>query len=103
VNAALATVIASALGAIGLIIGAVLSSYLNRHKDDAAVADQVSKAWTPLVSELRTEVAETKRECVDCRKELGQVKRALRTAISAWHSKDPDLIDAAIEAARDLL
>lgn len=102
-NAALATVYAAAIGAIGLIIGAVLSSYLNRHKDDAAVADQVSKAWTPLVSELRVDLAETKKECGECRRELGQVKKALRATVRALDSDDPDALSAAIDAARELM
>jgi len=103
VNAALATVIASAVGAVGLIIGAILSSWLNRHKDDAAVADQVSKAWTPLVAELRVDLADTKRECGECRRELGQVKKALRATVRAMDSDDPDALTAAITAARDLV
>lgn len=102
-NVALATVIASAIGAVGLVIGAILSSFLNRHKDDAAVADQVSKAWTPLVSELRTEISETKRECFECRGELAQVKRALRATVRALDSDDPSALSAAIAAARDLV
>lgn len=116
-NAAIIAVLGSGTGAIGAIIVAVLSSLLNRKKDDAAVAEQVSKAWTPLVAELRTEVAETKAEvletkaqCVECKAELAeckteldQVKRVLNAAVRAYDAQDQAATDAAVNEARNLL
>lgn len=102
-NPAIATIVVAVVAVFGAVVGAVVSAWLNKDKDDATVADQVSKAWTPLVSELRTEVAETKRECVDCRKELGLVKKALRATVRALDSDDPEAIKTAIEAARELV
>jgi hypothetical protein len=105
VTAANATVIAAAVGAIGIILGAIISAWLNRDKDDAAVADQVSKAWTPLVSELRIEVQDTRRECSECRTELVKVKKALRAVIRAAlvHAPRDASVDAAINDALNVL
>jgi len=102
-NAAVIAVLGSGTGAVGAIVVAALSSWLNRKKDDAAIAKQVSEAWTPLVAELRGEVAETRRECGECRSELANVKKVLRAWVRASDSGNSNAIDEAVAAARDIV
>ncbi len=104
-NPAVATVIGAGVGGGVAIVVAVLNAWFGRGGRRADIAEKVSAAWDPVFDQINTQMGELKKECRDCKTELGQVKRALRAVIRAslvHATKDP-AVDKAINEALNVL
>lgn len=123
INPAVATVIAAVVGVGGLIVGALISAWLNRDKDDVDMAAKISEAWDPVFKRYDVDIARLKDRCDECKTELGdtkaelretkrelretkaeltQMKGVVRATVRAFDSADPDAVQNAIDKAREL-
>jgi hypothetical protein len=60
------TIIVAVVGVVGTIIGAAVSAWLNRDKDDADVATKVSQAWGPVFERQDVEMKRLDERCNKC-------------------------------------
>ncbi|OCB09212.1 hypothetical protein A5717_25900 [Mycolicibacterium porcinum] len=76
-NPAVATVVVAAVAVIGTIIGAMVSSWLNRDKDDADTSEKISAAWDPVFRRYDAELARMDAKCSHCETRLEDTEKRL--------------------------
>lgn len=71
-NAAVATVIAAAVGVIGAIIGALINAAFARGGQRADIADKISDAWDPVFQRYDRDMANLDAKCTRCTEALSR-------------------------------
>lgn len=130
-NVAVATVVAAVVGVIGVTVGAIVSAWLNKDRDDADTAEKISAAWDPVFKRYDADMERISRECAKCEEKLTvteerlrrseerqriaeermhrsdererKMQAALRAIVRVMDENDPTHVRHAIEVARDLL
>ncbi|SDD57991.1 hypothetical protein SAMN04488581_2586 [Mycolicibacterium neoaurum] len=123
-NPAIATVVVAIVTVVGGLIGAGVSSWLNRDKDDADTAEKISAAWDPVFKRYDADMERVRDQCARCETKLQSTEerltasedrerryhaalRSLVRVLDLLPQTDSDSVnrarDEAIAAARELL
>ncbi len=92
----MATVIAAAAAAMAAVLTAVINAMFARGGQRATEASTLTTTGMQLLKEVKA-------SCDACQSELRQIKMAVRAIVRSMDSDDPAALEAAVDAARELV
>lgn len=73
-STAVASIVVAVVGVIGAVVGAAVSAWLNRDRDDADIAEKVSKAWDPVFDRMDKDLERLGAKCDKCETALTKMR-----------------------------